>query len=134
MKLNNDQVKNLAICLLHADDEQTVIEILKKAGYWDDPTVWRLYGDRDGNYATIGNQQSRPDAALVEKIVNCVDARLLNECLVNGIDPESGAAPSTIRAAVSKFIEGRKETAGEHQRFGIGQQVVPKQMKFERRA
>ena len=63
MKLNNDQVKNLAICLLHADDEQTVIEILKKAGYWDDPTVWRLYGDRDGNYATIGNQQSRPDAA-----------------------------------------------------------------------
>lgn len=115
--MNNDQVKNFAISLLHADDEDAVIKILKQAGYWDNPAVWRLYGDRDGNYATIGNQQSRPDAALVEKIVNCVDARLLNECLVRGIDPESGAAPSTIRAAISKFIEGRDESNDEHGRL-----------------
>ncbi len=75
--MNNDQIKEFALSLLHADSEAKVIDILKAAGYWDNPTVWRLYGDIDGNFATIGNQSSRPEAALVEKIVNSVDARLL---------------------------------------------------------
>ena len=72
------------------------------------PAAWRLVGDRDGNFATIGSQQSRPEAALVEKIINSVDARLMNECLVRGIDPTSAAAPATIRQAVSQFFEGRQ--------------------------
>lgn len=105
--LSDSQIQALAMNLLHADSEDGVIAILKEAGYWDDPTAWRLYGDRDGNFATIGNQQARPEAALVEKIVNSVDARLLNECLVNGIDPESEQAPSSIRHAISTFIEKR---------------------------
>lgn len=106
--MENAQVKELALSLLHADDEESVVAVLEKQRFWNDPTVWRLYGDRDGNYATIGNQQSRPEAALVEKIVNSVDARLLNECLLHGIDPESSAAPSSVREAVSIFIEGKK--------------------------
>jgi hypothetical protein len=111
--LSDAQIKTLAMNLLYADSEDDVIAILNKAGYWDDPTAWRLYGDRDGNFATIGNQQARPEAALVEKIVNSVDARLLSECLANGIDPESEQAPSTIRHAISAFIEKRTtETTG----------------------
>ncbi len=105
--MKNEQIKALSLSLLSADDEDSVITILREHGYWDDPKVWRLYGDRDGNYATIGNQQSRPEAALVEKIVNSVDARLLNECLVRGIDPESPAAPASVRDAVAAFIEGK---------------------------
>lgn len=106
--MDNDQVTTLALSLLHADDEESVVNILGNHGYWNDPSAWRLYGDRDGNYATIGNQQSRPEAALVEKIVNSVDARLLNECLVRGIDPTSSAAPFSVREAVAAFIEGRR--------------------------
>lgn len=117
MKMNNSQVQALAMQLLHADDEKTVVGILDGAGLWKDDKMWRLFGDRDGNYATIGNQQSRPDSALVEKIVNSVDARLLNECLVQGIDPESSAAPPTIRAAVSRFIEHRNGTSDDHGRL-----------------
>jgi len=82
--------------------------LLREAGYWDDPKVWRLYGDRDGNYATIGNQQSRPEAALVEKVINSVDARLMNECLCRGIDPTSQRAPQSIRQAVARFFEQRE--------------------------
>lgn len=106
--------------LLHADDEVSVINALKGLRLWDDNSIWRLYGDRDGNYATIGNQQSRPEAALVEKIVNSVDARLLNECQIRGIDPESPGAPSTVREAVALFIEGRKprtESGGKIQEW-----------------
>jgi len=57
-------------------------------------------------------KQSRPEAALVEKIVNAVDARLMNECLIRGIDPASRAAPPSIRHAVSRFFENR-EPQGE---------------------
>lgn len=61
--------------------------------------------DRETNFNTIGNQQSRPDAALVEKIVNAVDARLMNECLVRGIDPEGLFAPKSIHEAGAQFFE-----------------------------
>lgn len=110
--MTNEQAKKLALALLKADSEAEVIELLKTAGLWDKPGAWRLVGDRDGNFATIGSQQSRPEAALVEKIINSVDARLMNECLTRGIDPTSEAAPPSIRHAVSRFFENR-EPKGE---------------------
>ena len=68
----------LCLALIAADSEQAVIDLLTKPGFWDDESAWRYYGDYENNYNTIGNQQSRPDAALVEKLVNSVDARLMN--------------------------------------------------------
>ena len=105
---NNEEVKRLCLNLLHADSEEEVISILRKFGYWDDPKAWRLIGDREGNYSTIGNQQNKPEAALAEKVINSIDARLMNECLVNGIDPESQDAPGSIREAVARFFEGKE--------------------------
>lgn len=107
--LSNDEARKLALALLRADTETEVIDVLTKARLWDDARSWRLYGDRDGNFATIGNQQSRPEAALVEKLVNSVDARLLNECLKRGIDPESDSAPRSIRGAIAQFIDEKPE-------------------------
>lgn len=98
------QAKDLCLSLMKADTEEEVNSLLKKAGYWDNPAVWRFYGDRETNSNTIGNQQSRPDSALVEKLVNSVDARLMNECLVRGIAPEGPSAPQTIRQAVAQFL------------------------------
>ena len=103
---SNQQVKVFALDLLHAETEQDVVAILTKAGYWNNPVVWRDYGDRESNFAIIGNQQSKPEAALVEKIVNSVDARLMNACLEAGIDPTSSAAPPDIRLAVDRFSSG----------------------------
>lgn len=81
--------KSLCNKLLYAESEETAVKTLKDAGYWDDPTAWRPYGDLENNYGTIGNQQSEAVAALVEKIVNAIDARLTNECLERGEDPAS---------------------------------------------
>jgi hypothetical protein len=103
--MNEKQAKELCLSLIQADKEEDVITLLTQAGFWDDTTVWHFYGNYENNYNTIGNQQSRPDAALVEKLVNSVDARLMNECLVRRIDPESAYAPESIREAVARFFD-----------------------------
>jgi len=108
--MQNKEIKELCMSLLKADSEKEVIYILKKAGYWNDRTKWRLYGDKEGNFAQVGNQSSFPEAALVEKVVNSIDARLMSECHLRCIDPESDNAPRNLRDAIAKFYEGREAT------------------------
>jgi hypothetical protein len=96
--------KELCINLACADSEKEVIQILKDFKYWDNEKYWNYYGDNENNFATIGNQQSRPEAALVEKIINSVDAVLMAECLKRGIDPESRSAPQSIQLALEKYF------------------------------
>jgi len=103
--MNNKQMMKLCLDLIKADTEDEVVALLRKVGFWEDASAWRSYGDYENNYNTIGNQMSSPDAALIEKIVNAVDARLMSECLVRGIDPEGPAAPQTIRDAVARFFD-----------------------------
>lgn len=102
--MNNETLKKLCLDLLRADSEADVVTLLKKANLWDDKNAWRLYGDKEGNFAQAGNQQALPEAALVEKIVNSCDARLMCECLLRGIAPESEQAPKNVRGAVARFF------------------------------
>jgi hypothetical protein len=112
--MNNSMAKKLCLQLMHADSEDEVVELLKNNGLWENKAFWRYYGDRETNFNEIGNQMSSADAALVEKVVNSVDARLTNACLVEGIDPTSNNAPKNIRDAVAKFFDDNPEsnTAG----------------------
>ena len=108
--MTNEDVKGFALKLLHAETEDAVIEILRTAGFWDDRSMWRLYGDKEGNFAQIGNQQSYPEGSLVEKIINSVDARLMLHAALAGIDPKSSEAPVSVRDAVAMFFENRRAT------------------------
>ena len=101
-----DDPRALCRALLDADTEAEAIHILQEAGYWDRREVWRHYGDVENNWGQSGNQQSLAEAALAEKVVNSVDARLINECRLHGIDPKTGNAPDSIRVAVARFFEG----------------------------
>ncbi len=112
--MSDEQLKELCISLIQADTGTDVIDLLKKAGCWGRQEVWRFYGDYENNYSTIGTQQSRPDAALVEKLVNSVDARLMNECLMQDTLPESPAAPQSIREAVALFFESAQKPSSTH--------------------
>lgn len=104
MAYTNEQ---LCLALMRADTESDVVTILTEAGYWDDDQAWRFLGDNDNNWSSIGNQQSEAVAALIEKVINGVDARLLNACQEAGINPESLDAPQSIREAVGRFFEGK---------------------------
>lgn len=103
--MTTDAAQDLCTRLMLADAEADVIGLLKEAGYWDDPNCWRYYGDNELNWSQAGGQQGRADFALNEKAINSIDAVLTLKCLVEGIDPEGPAAPTTIREAVAKFIE-----------------------------
>jgi hypothetical protein len=100
---------NLELCeaLMRADTEAEVVQLLVEEGYWDDSSHWRYLGDTEGNYSTIGNQQSEAIAALIEKIINGVDSRLMNACWMAGINPESREAPKSIEAAAELFFGGK---------------------------
>jgi hypothetical protein len=111
--MTNSESKELCLALLRADSESEVVSLLKGAGFWDDKKSWRLYGDKEGNWAQAGNQQSLGEAALVEKIVNSVDARLMSECLKRGINPESPEAPDSIRDAIAMFFEGGRRSSDD---------------------
>jgi hypothetical protein len=112
--MNDAAAKDLCLSLMMSDTEEGVIQLLKAAGYWDNRAAWRCYGDSENNWSTIGNQQSNPDAALIEKLVNSADARLMNECLVRGIDPTGPEAPQTIRQAVAQFFEESRNPHSMH--------------------
>ncbi|MHA1495058.1 MAG: hypothetical protein ACTSRQ_13690 [Candidatus Thorarchaeota archaeon] len=92
--------------LAKAESVSEVRSILQTEGYWDDPSLWRDYGDIESNWSIVDNQQDRADGALVEKITNSVDALILRNCWRNGMNPESDSdVPKSLREAVKTFFK-----------------------------
>ncbi|MCW3999907.1 MAG: hypothetical protein NWE93_06685 [Candidatus Bathyarchaeota archaeon] len=102
--LKSINFQSLCMNLAKAESEQEVIAILKDVGLWDSEEFWSNYGGTENNFSVIGNQQSAPDSALVEKLINSVDALLMKECLRRGISPVSAQAPNSINEAVHQFF------------------------------
>ena len=111
--MNNTQLQEMCMALMQADTDAEVVSILKAANMWDDPKLWRYVGDIENNYSQVGNQQAEPIASLAEKLVNSIDARLINACLMAGIDPSSDTAPKNIRSAVARFFGEGVERNGQ---------------------
>lgn len=102
--MNSEEIKHLTLLLVRAENEADVVDILIKANLWDDGNVWKEVDSSSGNWSTIGNQQSNPDTALVEKIINSVDAVLMKECLVRGMEPTDQNAPKNIAEAQKTYF------------------------------
>lgn len=97
MQLTNEQIKTFAIQLAMCESETAVIELLDTYGFWNDSSCWKYFGGVENNYSSIGNQQASSDAALVEKIINSIDAVIMGDLMSRGIDPKSEQAPQSIR-------------------------------------
>lgn len=94
----------LCMTLLKCETEEEVTKVLKKLGYWDDRKCWIPYGQISNNRGVVSNQQSSPVAALVEKIVNSIDAILVSECFRKNISPEGNTAPSSMNHAIETLL------------------------------
>lgn len=91
--------------LLTAEDEREADRILVRAGLGlDNETAWRPLGDMENNFSTVGNQQTEATAALVEKLINGIDAALMAEAFKLKIDPEGPGAPKTMAEATERFF------------------------------
>lgn len=99
--------------LVQAETEDAVEAILDTAGYLgDDESIWQPLGDFENNFGAVGNQQSDPTAALIEKVINGIDAVLMAKCFELGIEPEGPDAPPTMAAAVERFFNVREGRIG----------------------
>lgn len=119
--------KCFAIELASCESEKEIIDLLQKYSLWDNTRCWRAFGDNDNNWSTIGNQQSDADAALVEKIVNSIDALLMKECMLQGIEPTSDAAPKSIANALETFFGitgGKIQNLTETERTNLAQNNI----------
>ena len=87
-----------------------VEKILKDNKLWDETgSNWKLVGAIDENHdiqnhSIIGNQQSSPSRALVEKLVNCGDSALMLLCQQKNIDPKSNEAPNSTSEAIENLF------------------------------
>ena len=119
--------KTLAVALAKAEKEDEVLSILKKAGFWDDYKYWKPYGGYDNNYSIIGNQQNSADASFVEKVINSIDAVLIKECLVRGIDITGYDAPKSMAEAADTFFgvkNGQLALVPARKRTEIAQNII----------
>ncbi len=103
--LTETETKELAEALLRAESSEEVIALLMERDLWESDRLWRFYGDQENNIGTAGNQQSSPDQALVEKVVNGIDAVLMGEVLAAGLPLAGEGAPGSIRDAVAQFFD-----------------------------
>src|SRR5262245_10867057 len=95
----------LFLKFIKAETEEEVDEILQEAGFFEHDTAnWHPLGDDDNNWSTVGNQNTNPTGALVEKLINCIDAMLIARCWKANINPESDRAPKTMADAARDFF------------------------------
>ncbi|MDW8300580.1 MAG: hypothetical protein RML95_14715 [Anaerolineae bacterium] len=95
--------------LYDAPDEDTVHGIIARYPNIFKQENWRPLGGTESNYSIVENQQSNPVAALVEKIINSIDAILMRRCIEAGIDPRSPRAPRSVQEALERFFPERRD-------------------------
>ncbi len=122
-------IMELCLALVKAEKEEAVVKILEDYGYWNSADDWKNFGDNENNWATIGNQSSGADYALVEKIINSIDHVLIGECKIRGLKVEgneSDDTPQSIQSAVDRFFnirEGRLTNIHPRQRTKLSENI-----------
>ncbi len=118
--------EELFYALLRAQNENEVAQILNETGMLANDDDWKPLGDTENNWSAAGNQQSAAAAALVEKMINGIDAVLMYECWKRKIDPTSPKAPQSMAEAAKQFFNvpnGRLENVPKQDRTELAKRV-----------
>lgn len=121
-------LKKLLLDLYNAPNADALYKVVLSYGL-DSSEYWKPYGGNLNNAGTFENQQSSPENALVEKLTNSIDAILMKECMLRGIQPKDKAdpcVPQTINAATKMFFNvdnGKWENITASERNKIAQDI-----------
>lgn len=99
--------------LFNAASEDEINKIVNSNKLFSDTNNWKAYGGNEGNFGTFESQQYHPVPALIEKITNSIDATLIKDCKIHGIDPKSQEAPRSMSEAVERFYNVKNGEIGE---------------------
>lgn len=100
--------KALFYALYGAHTEADVDAVISGFAALNNPANWHPYGGQQSNFGVVENQQASPIPALIEKIINGIDAIMMRRCLEEKIEPKSSEAPQSIREAVQRFFKDHK--------------------------
>lgn len=120
--------RKLLFELYNAPDADALYRTIVTYGL-DGSAYWKPYGGNFNNAGTFENQQSSPENALVEKLTNSIDAILMKECMIRGINPKdknNPKVPQTINAATKMFFNvdnGKWENIVSAERNRIAQNI-----------
>jgi len=103
--------RDLLDALLSTQTEREVHACLDRSGMLDDG-LWRPYGGVENNSGTFFNQQASPRGALVEKIVNGIDAVLTAKAFEHG-DIANGSPPASMFEAARRYFNVRNGRLAE---------------------
>jgi hypothetical protein len=105
--------ENLFWKLFKCNSEKEVDKVINSETIFTNIDNWQPYGGNRSNFGTFESQQNNPIPALLEKITNSLDATLIKECLVSGINPESKDAPMSMSEAVERFYNVKNGEIGD---------------------
>lgn len=117
-------MKDLCLSIYNCNNYGELYSLVHSHPLLSNNQNWRPYGNERNNCGTFENQQSKAEAALVEKLTNSIDAILTKECLIRGIDPKSNSleVPKTMTEATERFFSvknGKWENATQLERRKI---------------
>lgn len=120
--------KKILLDFYNAPDSLSIYKLIVSYGL-DTSEYWKPYGGNLNNAGTFENQQSSPENALVEKLTNSIDAILMKESMIRGIQPKDKTAsnvPQTMNEATKMFFNvdnGKWENIPATERNKIAQDI-----------
>ena len=123
--VEGESSRALLEALLEAQAEEEVHARLSEAGMLDD-RHWQPYGGDSNNSGTFANQQASPRGALVEKIVNSIDAVLMAKAFESNDLPD-GSPPASMSEAAQRYFgvrEGRLAEVPAGERRALARRTV----------
>lgn len=102
--MKNDQIKSALFKLIDTNNALELTSLLQGDVFFKN-SQWWPYGNTESNFSIISTQSRDSVNALVEKIVNSIDAILMVECLKRGIDPKGQEAPKSMKEAMEHFFD-----------------------------
>lgn len=106
--MHNSESLKLCLEILKLTKGSEVKELLKKYNLWEKKEAWREYGDDSMSWSIVGGQGDA-NFSLNEKIVNGLDAVLMNKCWESGVNPktEANRAPKNIKEAIHLYFKDK---------------------------
>lgn len=102
-------LKSLFLKLYNAATETELDPIIDSVSEFASPSNWHPLGNNPNNFSIVRNQQANPIAALIEKLTNSIDAILMKEAYLKGVDPKAPEAPQSMSDAVERFFPSARD-------------------------